>query len=57
MKQYQNKKTFLLKDILQIGLKKFLLHGHMLLMISMGKKLLERFMKKDWKKQIKKNLE
>ena len=57
MQQYQNKKTFLLKDILQIGLKKFLFHGHMLLMISMEIKLLERFMKKDWKKQIKKNLE
>ena len=50
--KYQNTKTFLLKDILQIGLKKFLwfrklkmlCHGHMLLMT---KKLLEHFMKKN----------
>ena len=47
-------KIFLLKDIHQIGLKKFLLlvklkiqfHGYMLLMISMVKKLPEHFMKK-----------
>ena len=47
------------------GLKKFLLlvklkiqfHGHMLLMISMVKKLLEHFMKKNYKRLIKKNLE
>ena len=46
-------KTFLLKDILQIGRKKFLwlkklkilFHGHILLMISVVKKLLEHFMK------------
>ena len=64
MLEYQNTKTFLLKDILQIGLKKFLLlvklkiqfHGHMLLMISMVKKLLEHFMKKYYKKQINKDL-
>ena len=50
----------LLKDILQIGLKQFLklkklkilFHGHMLLIISMVKKLLEHFMKKNYKKQI-----
>ena len=49
MLEYQNKKTFLLKDILQIGLKKFLqlkklkilFRGGMLLMILMVKKLLE----------------
>ena len=31
-------------------------HGHMLLMISMVKKLLEHFMKKNYKKQINKDL-
>ena len=48
-------KTFLLKDTLQIGQKKNLrlkklktqFHGHMLLVILMVKKLLERFMKKN----------
>ena len=52
MLEFQNIKTFLLKDILQIGQKKFLLLvklkiqflGLMLLMISMVKKLLEVFM-------------
>ena len=61
MLKYQNIETFLLKDILQIGLKKFLwlkkikiqFHGHMLLMILMAKKLYE----KKCKKQINKNLE
>ena len=56
--------TFLLKDIHQIGLKKVLLlvnlkiqfHGHMLLTISMVKKLLEHFMKKNYKRLINKNL-
>ena len=59
-----NIKIFLLKDTCQIGRKKFLLvvklkilyHGHMLLMISMVKKLLLHFMKKSCKKQISKNL-
>ena len=49
----------------QIGLKKFLLlkklktlfRGHMLLVILKAKKLLERFTKKNCKKQIKKGLE
>ena len=49
----------------QIGLKKFLLfvklkiqfHGHMLLMISIVKKSLEHFMKKNYRRIIKKNLE
>ena len=58
-------KKFLLKDARQISLKKLLLlvklkiqfHGHMLLMISMVKKLLEHFMKKNCKRLIKKNLE
>ena len=58
MLEFLNTKIFLLKDVHQIGLKKFLLlvklkiqfHGHMLLMISMVKKLLEHFMKKNWKK-------
>ena len=65
MLEYQNRKPFLLKDILQIGLKKFLLlkklkiqfHGHMLLMILMVKKVLEHFMKKNCKTEIKKDLE
>ena len=47
MSEFLNIKTFFLKDTCQIGLKKFLLliklkmqfHGHMLLMISMVKKL------------------
>ena len=64
MLKYQNAKTFLLKDILQIGLKKFLwlkklkimFHGHMLPMISMVKKLLVHFMKKNYKKQINEDL-
>ena len=54
-----------MSDTLQIGQKKFLLlvklkiqfYGHMLLMISMVKKLLEHFMKKNCKRLIKKNLE
>ena len=53
MQEYQNTKTFLLKAINQIGLKKFLqlnklkiqFHGHML-MILIVKKLLKHFMKK-----------
>ena len=57
-------KMFLLKDTHQIGLKKFLLlvklkiqfHGHMLLTISMVKKLLENVMKKNCKRLINKNL-
>ena len=48
----------------EIGLKKFLWFkklkalclGHMLLVILKAKKLLERFTKKNCKKQIKKNL-
>ena len=52
------------KDILHIGLKKFLslkmletlFHGHILLMTLMVKKSLEHFMKNNLKKQIKKNL-
>ena len=53
-----------LEDTHQTGLKKFLLlvklkielHGHMLLMISMVKKLLEHSVKKNYKRLIKKNL-
>ena len=64
MEEYQNTKTFLLKDILQTALKrvlqskklKILFHGHMLLMILMVNKLLELFMKKNCKKQIKKKI-
>ena len=55
MEKYQNTKIFLLKDILQIDLKKFLLL--MLLMILMVKKLFEHSMKKNCKGQINKNLE
>ena len=65
MYEFLNTKIFLLQDTHQIGLKKFLLlvklkiqfHGHMLLMISMVKKLLEHFMKKNYKRLINKNLE
>ena len=54
MLENRNTKKFLLKYILQIGLKKFLwlkklktlFHGYMLLMISIVKKLLEQFIKK-----------
>ena len=60
--EYENIKTFLQKAIFQIGLKKFLLsqklktlcRGHMILGILKMKKLLELFMKKNCKKQIKK---
>ena len=65
MLEFQNTKTFLLKDTLQISQKKFLLLiklkiqflGLMLLVIWMVKKLLEVFMKKNCKKLVKKNLE
>ena len=58
-------KIFLLKDMLLISQKKFLLlaklkiqyHGLMLLVISMVKKLLEAFTKKNCKGLIRKNLE
>ena len=48
----------MLKDILQIGLKKILwlkklkimYYGNMLLVVLMVKKFLERFMTKNWKK-------
>ena len=58
-------KIFSQKDTCQIDLKKFLLfvklkiqfHGHMLLMISIVKKSLEHFMKKNYRRIIKKNLE
>ena len=65
MLEFLNKKIFLLKDICQIGLKKFLLsvklkiqfHGRILLMILIAKKLLDHFIKKICKILIKKNLE
>ena len=52
------------KDLVQIGVKKFLwlkklkilFQGHMVLMISMVKKLLEHVMKKNCKKKINKGL-
>ena len=63
--KFLNTKSFLLKDTLQIGLKKFLylkklriqFHGHMLLMISMVKKVLEHFIKKNYRRIINNNLE
>ena len=63
--EYQNIKTFLQKAMFQIDLKKFLLlqklktlfREHMLLVILKAKKLLERFAKKNCKKQVKKSLE
>ena len=64
MYEFLNTKIFLQKDTHQTSLKKFLLlvklkihfHGHMLLMISIVKKLLKHFMKKNYKRLIKKNL-
>ena len=58
-------RIFKYKNIFAKGLKKFLcsvklkilLLGHMLLMISLVKKLLEDLMKKNYKRLIKKNLE
>ena len=57
-------KTIFAKGYHQTGMKKFLLlvklkiqfHGHISLMISVVKKLLEHFMKKNYKRRIKKNL-
>ena len=57
-------KNIFLNDTLQTDLKKSLwlkklkiqLHGHILLMISMVKKLLEYFMKKNYKRLINKYL-
>ena len=65
MLEFQNIKTFLLKDILQIGQKNFSLLiklkiqflGLTLFAILMVKKLLEGFIKKNCKKLVKKNLE
>ena len=45
-----SEEVFIIKKV------KILFHGHMLLIILMVKKLLERFMKKNSKNQIKKNL-
>ena len=61
--EYQNINIFLQKAMFQIGLRKWLqklktlFREHMLLLILMEKKLLERFTKKNFKKQIKKSLE
>ena len=65
MLEYQNTKLFLQNITLEVGLKNFLwlkklkilYGGHMLLMVLTEKKLLERFMKKISKKQIKNSLE
>ena len=65
MEEFLDIKIFFLNDIHQMGLKKYLLsvklklqlHGHMLLMISMLKKLGKHSMKKNYRRLIKKNLE
>ena len=65
MLEFQITKKCLQKDILVMGEKKFFLlaklkiqfHGLMLLMVLMVKKLLELFMKKDFRRLVKKNLE
>ena len=44
-----SEEVFVIKEV------KILFYGHMLLVISMFKKLLEHFMKKNYKKQIKKD--
>ena len=50
----------MLKVALQIGQKKLtkkvICHGHILIVILMVKKLLDRFTKNDCKSQVKKNL-
>ena len=45
------------EEVFVIKKVKIQFHGHMLLMISMVKKLLEQFMKKNYKRLINKNLE
>ena len=63
MLEYQDTKTFFLKDILQIGLKKSLwlkklktqFHGYMLLVILMVKKFNENFIGTFNEKRIAKN--
>ena len=65
MLEFQSTKTFLLKDILQVSQKKFLLLVKLktqfpellLLMASIMKKLLEVFMENNCKKLVKKNLQ
>ena len=60
--EYQNIKTFLQKAMFQIGLNKCLSSkkfkkmctGHMLLLVLKTKNLLECFMKKNCKKELKK---
>ena len=62
--EYQNIKTFLQKAMFQIGMKKFLrlkklkalCRGYILVILKV-KNFLELFMKKNYKKQIKKSLE
>ena len=57
--EYQNMIIFLQKAMVQTSLKNLetLSHGQMLLVILKAKKLLERFRKKNCKKQIKKCLD
>ena len=64
MLEFRNIKTFLLKNTLQISLKKFLLlfklktqfHGHMI-SDSKGEPIYSSFYEKNCKKLVKKNLE
>ena len=56
MLEFQNIKTFLPKDLLPIGQKKFLLLVKLKIQF-LGLMLLEVFIKKNCKKLVKKNLE
>ena len=61
IEEYQNRKNIFTKGYIsnwseEVFLIKINYHKHMLLMLLMGKKLLERFKKMNCKKQIKKNL-
>ena len=65
MSEYQHTKTFLLKDMLKIDRKKFLLlaklktlfRGLILLLTYMVNQLLQVFVKKNCKNLVKKNFE
>ena len=61
IEEYQNRNTIFTKGYIsncseEVFLIKINYHKHMLLMLLMGKKLLERFKKMNCKKQINKNL-
>ena len=65
MSEFLNRRIFSQKDTCQTSLKKFLLlvklkiqfHGNILLMISMVRKLLEHFMKKNYERLINKKID